>query len=200
MATAISGLPDFTPSLSLLLFEETIGDSPIAGAIYTVRLILQNLGSVSGTALGRLYINDALVLYGSDMTMNPGGRADRIYDWTPKIGTYTFKWVADEQNAISELDETNNVVTKTVTVSGLASYSLNAASSSVNEGSTATFTLTTNLASGTSDLEQKYDTSLYKKSEAEVNMIGKVKIDSKNLIMEDLRRLLVKKGRFASFF
>jgi hypothetical protein len=49
-------------------------------------------------------------------------------------------------------------------------------------------------------LEQKYDTSLYKKSEAEVNMIGKVKIDSKNLIMEDLRRLLVKKGRFASFF
>lgn len=42
-------------------------------------------------------------------------------------------------------------------------------------------------------LEQKDDTSLYKKSEAEVNMIGKVKIYSESLIMEDLRRLLVKK-------
>lgn len=47
-------------------------------------------------------------------------------------------------------------------------------------------------------LEQKDDTSLYKKSEAEVKIIGKVKIYSESLIMEDLRRF-VKKGRYASF-
>jgi subtilase family serine protease len=151
MASSQTGLPDFTPSQSLTTFDSTIGNSPIAGMNYNVQLILKNLGTTSGTSSGRLYMNGALVLNASTLTMNPGDTIQTSYSWKPTIGTYTFKWVADEENAITESDETNNVVSKTVTVSGSPSYSLSASSASVNEGSSATFTLTTtNVASGTS--------------------------------------------------
>ena len=131
----LTGLPDFTPSPSLTQFDNQVGSSIVAGRNYNVPLSLQNLGTSSGTSSVRLYINDKLAL-DVPLTLNPGDLSATGYSWSPSIGTYIFRWVADEQNAVAESNETNNIVTKTVVVLPPTTYSLSAGSSSANESST----------------------------------------------------------------
>jgi len=144
-----SGSPDVTPNPSLAAFDSNIGSSPIAGQQYNLQLLLENLGSSTTATSGRVYVNNQLLL-NTTLTLNPGSNSGTGQWWTPAIGTYTIRWVVDEENAIAESDETNNSVTRTVTVTGIPSYSIAAERASVSEGNTALFTvLATNVAAGT---------------------------------------------------
>ena len=93
-------------------------ESPVVNETVTVEAKIVNIGDADAGAFNvSLYVNDALVETKSVESLAAGANTTVEFSWTPEEAkTYVLKVVADVDNAVNESNESNNEMTKEVTV------------------------------------------------------------------------------------
>jgi uncharacterized repeat protein (TIGR01451 family) len=107
--SSITVAPDM-PDLAVTEITWSPPDLPApAGSTVTFNVQIENLGSLStGPSRVAYYVDDAIV---SDTEIEPldaGAATTKQFLWIAMEGYHTIKIVADSNNKISEIDETNN--------------------------------------------------------------------------------------------
>jgi len=107
--SSITVAPDM-PDLAVTEISWSPPDLPApAGTTVTFNVKIENLGSLStGSSHLAYYVDDAIV---SDTEIEPldaGAATTKHFLWIAMEGQHTIKIVADSNNKISEIDETNN--------------------------------------------------------------------------------------------
>jgi len=113
ISTQLLPLPDLAP-ISL----ETTPKEPVAEEEATVKVTVKNIGNVkAGRFKVELKINGAtiLTLFTDGLDVNASAAAN--FSWKPmKPGSYVITTTVDPEGTVKELNEANNVLSRTVTV------------------------------------------------------------------------------------
>lgn len=120
-------------SKSVIVFPKALPDLTVAftnlptsfqeGTEYQISVTVSNIGAA---AAGQFSVesraNDGLVGTNTVSSLATGVSATVTFTWRPTAGQYTLRTVADSENAVVELDETNNTAITSVTVTAISWY------------------------------------------------------------------------------
>lgn len=100
-------------------------DTYVAGVPVNIIGVVKN---ISSTAVGSRFdyqflVNNTLVKSGDSVSLDSGSTANVVYNnWTPtSAGMYTIKFIVNPYSIVHESSETNNSVSKTITVTTASS-------------------------------------------------------------------------------
>ncbi len=110
--------------LPTMLPDLTVDDIVIASGVgfpnipNKIRVPIRNDGFADASNVSVVFkVNDAITGNETIECINPGATTNISFGWTPEqTGSYKLSVVVDPENTIAELNETNNYITKTVTV------------------------------------------------------------------------------------
>lgn len=110
---------------------------PIGGMPVQIAVTVTNVGNLDAAevavAVHRIIPGSAVSIGSTSIDSVPAGEnRTASVGWTAIAGTHTIRVTVDGEDAIKEFDETNNVATKTVTVSPSADYRADLEVSSLN--------------------------------------------------------------------
>jgi len=102
------------------LLSDTISVEPSDPVVYenvTIRVTVKNIGGTASPSVrGRLYI-DSTIQNVTIPSINVGHKATLTFYWVPEESkTYTIYFIADCDQAINELNESNNVISTNVSI------------------------------------------------------------------------------------
>jgi len=114
LTTSISKIITIYPDLIVESIE--VPSNMVAGNTYTIKVSVKNIGNANATAFKvSLKANGYYIGNRTISSLNISETKEVEFIWTPSAGTYTLTAEVDPDNTVTELNETNNI--KSVSVS-----------------------------------------------------------------------------------